>query len=122
MSARRILSASRPAILPFTPGPNRTRPDWSKRNFSRKPSLLRGEGVTEQELKRAKAKVMGQKKIARQDLGSFAMTTALDELYGLGYAYTDAEDAKIEAVTPDQVKVAAQKYLKPDALVISVEP
>ncbi len=82
--------------------------------------LLRAEGVTEQELSRSKAKVIGQKKIARQDLGSFAMTTALDELYGLGYAYTDAEDAKIQAVTLAQVKTAAQKYLKPDALVIAV--
>ena len=32
----------------------------------------------------------------------------------------DAEDAKIEAVTQEQVKAAAQKYLKPNALVIAV--
>ena len=48
------------------------------------------------------------------------MTTALDELYGLGYAHTDQEDARYEAVTLDQVKAVAQKYLKPDALVIAV--
>ena len=82
--------------------------------------LLRGEGLTPEELKRAKAKVIGQRKIARQDLGSFAMTTALDELYGLGYAYTDTEDARYEAVTLEQVKAVARKYLKPDALVIAV--
>ena len=82
--------------------------------------LLRAEGLTAEELSRAKAKVIGQKKIARQDLGSFAMTTALDELYGLGYANTDAEDAKFQAVTLEQVKAVANKYLKPDACVISV--
>src|SRR5207253_7109193 len=82
--------------------------------------LLRAEGLTPEELKRAKAKVIGQKKIARQDLGSFAMATALDELYGLGYAHVDAEDALFEAVTLDQVKTAARKYLKPNALVIAV--
>jgi zinc protease len=82
--------------------------------------LLRGEGLTAEELKRAKAKVIGQRKIARQDLGSFAMTTALDELYGLGYAHTDTEDALYEAVTLEQVKAIARKYLKPDALVIAV--
>ncbi len=82
--------------------------------------LLRAEGLTAEELKRAKAKIIGQKKIARQDLGSFAMATALDELYGLGYAYSDAEDAKYEAVTLDQVKAVAQKYFKPDAYVVSV--
>ncbi|MGD0261681.1 MAG: pitrilysin family protein [Verrucomicrobiota bacterium] len=82
--------------------------------------LLRGEGLTAEELNRAQAKVIGQRKIARQDLGSFAMTTALDELYGLGYAHTDTEDALYEAVTLDQVKTVARKYLKPDALVIAV--
>ena len=81
---------------------------------------LRAEGLTPEELKRAKAKVIGQRKIARQDLGSFAMTTALDELYGLGYAHTDQEDALYAAVPLDQVKAAAQKYLQPDALVIAV--
>jgi zinc protease len=82
--------------------------------------LLRAEGLTAEELKRAKAKIIGQRKIARQDLGSFAMTTALDELYGLGYAHTDTEDSLYEDVTLEQVKAVARKYLKPDALVISV--
>ena len=48
------------------------------------------------------------------------MTTSLDELYGLGYANIDAEDAQYEAVTLDDIKSAAAKYLRPDALVISV--
>jgi predicted Zn-dependent peptidase len=47
------------------------------------------------------------------------MSTALDELYGLGYNHTDSEDALFEAVTLEQVKAAAQKYLRPDALVIA---
>jgi zinc protease len=82
--------------------------------------LLRHEGLTVEELKRAKAKIVGQRKIARQDLGSFAMTTALDELYGLGYAYTDTEDVRYEAVTLEDVKAVARKYLTPNALVIAV--
>lgn len=80
---------------------------------------LRREGLTDEELKRAKAKVIGQKKIARQDLGSFAMTTALDELFGLGYQNIDLEDAKYEAVTSDQVQAVARRYLRPDALVVA---
>ena len=82
--------------------------------------LLRNEGLTAEELKRATAKVIGQRKIARQDLGSFAMTTALNELYGLGYAYTDKEDALYEAVTLEQVKAVAQKYLRPEGAVVAV--
>ncbi len=82
--------------------------------------LLRNEGLTAEELKRAKAKIIGQKKIARQELGHLASTTALDELYGLGYQRTELDDGKYEAVTLDQIKAVAQKYLKPDALVVAV--
>ena len=82
--------------------------------------LLRLEGLTAEELKRAKAKVIGQKKISRQDLGTLAMSTALDELYGLGFAHSETEDALYDAVTLDQVKAVAEKYLKPNALVIAV--
>src|SRR5205085_11847952 len=46
---------------------------------------LRQDGLTAEELERAKAKLIGQNKIARQDLGHLAMTAALDELYGLGF-------------------------------------
>lgn len=81
---------------------------------------LRVEGLTAVELKRAKAKLIGQKKIARQDLGSYAITTALDELYGLGYTNCDSEDTHYEAVTSEQTKVAAQKHLNPHACVVAV--
>ncbi|MEK7707272.1 MAG: pitrilysin family protein [Verrucomicrobiota bacterium] len=108
-----------PGYFAFYVGTEPEKADLVEQELLKEAGLLRAEGVTAEELKRAKAKVIGQKKIARQDLGSFAMTTALDELYGLGYANTDAEDAKFEAVTLAQVKAAAQKYLKPDALVIA---
>jgi zinc protease len=82
--------------------------------------LLRAEGLTAEELHRAKAKIIGQRKIARQDLGGLAMTTALDELYGLGFTHSDAEDRLYEAVTLEQVKAVAHTYLKAHAGVISV--
>ncbi len=84
---------------------------------------LRANGLTAEELKRAKAKVIGQKKIARQDLGGYAMSSALDEIYGLGYRHTDSEDAKYEAVTLAQVQAVARKYLRPESFVVaSVQP
>lgn len=82
--------------------------------------LLCAEGLSAEELKRAKAKIIGSKKIARQELGGLAMATALDELYGLGYASSDTEDAKYEAVTAEQIKTVAQKYLQPESAVIAV--
>ena len=82
--------------------------------------LLPTEGLPAEELKRAKAKIIGQKKIARADLGNLASTTALDELYGLGWQRTELDDVKYEAVTLAQVKAAAQKYLQPGAFVVSI--
>ena len=82
--------------------------------------LLRTEGLTAEELKRAKAKIIGGKKIARADLGNLASVSALDELYGLGYQRSELDDAKYEAVTLEQIKIAANRYLKPDAFVVSI--
>jgi zinc protease len=85
--------------------------------------LLRTSGLTAEELARAKAKVIGQKKISRQDLGHLAMTTALDELYGVGYEHIDREDALYEAVTLDQTRAVAQRCLDPKSVVVaSIRP
>jgi zinc protease len=83
-------------------------------------ALLRTEGLTAEELKRAKAKIIGQKKIARADLGNLATTAALDELYGLGWQRADLDDIKYAAVTLEQVQAAARKYLREDAYVVSI--
>ena len=48
------------------------------------------------------------------------MTAALDELYGLGFAYSDVEDARYEAVTMDQIKAVARKYLRPELAAVSI--
>jgi len=82
--------------------------------------LLRTAGLTAEELNRAKAKIIGQKKIARQELGNLASTSALDELYGLGWQRAELDDAKYETVTLEQLKQIAIKYLNPKAVVISL--
>jgi zinc protease len=109
-----------PGYFAFYVGTTPEKADQVESEILREAEILRAEGLTEEELKRAKAKVIGQKKIARQDLGTFAMTTALDELYGLGYGYADCEDALYQGVTPEQVKAAAEKHLRADAVVVAV--
>jgi zinc protease len=109
-----------PGYFAFYVGTMPEKTDLVEKELLAEAELLRNEGLTAEELKRAKAKIIGQKKIARQDLGTLAMSTALDELYGLGYSHIDAEDALFEAVTLDQVKAVAQKYLKADAYVVSL--
>jgi len=109
-----------PGYFAFYVGTAPEKVELVERELLREAELLRNEGLTEAELKRAKAKIIGQKKIGRQDLGGLALTTALDELYGLGYAHSDTDDAHFEAVTLAEVKAAAGKFLKADAMVISV--
>ena len=81
--------------------------------------LLGAQGLSAEELSRAKAKIIGSKKIARQELGGLAMASALDELYGLGFQHGETDDAKYEAVTLAQVQAAAQKYLRPETAVVA---
>lgn len=81
---------------------------------------LRRDGLTDEELARAKAKVIGQRKIARQDLGGFALTCALDELYGLGFARHEMEDAAYERVTLAEVRAVAERYLRAEAAVVAI--
>jgi len=109
-----------PGYFAFYVGTMPEKVDLVEKEILSEAALLRSEGLTEEELKRAKAKVIGQRKISRQDLGTFATTTALDELYGLGYAHIETEDALYEAVTLADTKAAAEKYLKQDALVIAI--
>jgi zinc protease len=104
----------------FYVGTDPSKVDLVETELLREAEELRNHGLTDEELKRAKAKLVGQKKIARQDLGGYAMTAALDELYGLGYQFIDAEDAFYEAVTLSQTKEVANKYLKANALVVAI--
>jgi zinc protease len=109
-----------PGYLAFYAGTEPSKAALVEKELLAEVRLLAAEGLTGEELKRSKAKIIGQKKIGRQDLGTLAMTTALDELYGLGYANIDTEDAAYEAVTLEDVRQVAARYLSRGAPVIAV--
>jgi zinc protease len=109
-----------PGYFAFYTGTEPAKAELVESELLKEAELLRTEGLTDAELKRARAKIIGQKKIHRQDLGNLASITALDELYGLGFQHSALDDAKFEAVTLEQIKTVAQKYLRPDAFVVSV--
>jgi zinc protease len=108
-----------PGYFSFYAGTEPTKTDQVVTEFLAEIGKLRESGLTAEELRRSKAKIVGQKKIARQDLGGYALACALDELYGLGYAHSDAEDARFEAVTHEDVIRVAQRYLDPSAYVLA---
>ena len=50
---------------------------------------------------------------------SFGYMAALDELYGLGFAYYKALEREVEEVTLEDVKRAAAKYLQKQPYVLA---
>jgi zinc protease len=109
-----------PGYFAFYVGTAPEKLDEVERELMQEAELLRTEGLTAEELARCKAKVIGQRKIARQDLGGLALAMALDELYGLGYGHIDTEDAHYEAVTLEHIRAVAGKYLKASSAVIAI--
>ncbi|HTB83574.1 MAG TPA: insulinase family protein, partial [Candidatus Sulfotelmatobacter sp.] len=113
------LNGIAPGYFAFYTGTEPAKVELVEKELLKEAELLRTEGLTAEELNRAKAKIVGQKKISRADLGHLATTSALDELYGLGWQRSEMDDTKYEAVTLEQIKAAADKYLKPESAVIA---
>ena len=63
-----------PGYFAFYTGTEPAKVALVEKELLKEAELLRTEGLTAEELKRAKAKIIGQKKIARQDLGHLAST------------------------------------------------
>ncbi len=78
------------------------------------------DGLTQEELSRAKAKLSGQKKIARQELGSVAFNSCMDELLGLGFNHSIDEEERIENITLEQVKDVSSRYFNNNNYAIAI--
>ena len=81
---------------------------------------LASEGLTAQELARAKKKMIGQQQIANQSNDSFGYMAALDELYGLGFAHYKTLERDVGAVTLEEVKRVAEKYFQNQPYVLAI--
>lgn len=86
-------------------------------------SKLATDGLTEDELVRAKKKLLGAEAIRNQSNGTFAASTAINELVGLGYDNYLKRKQQIEAVTLDDIKKVAGKYFNtPNRVEVIVQP
>ena len=83
---------------------------------------LAKDGLTPEELARAKEKSIGQQEIRNQSNGAFAFQAALNELYGLGHNYHLEQRRQIEALTVEQVRAVARKYFTQPAITAIVRP
>ncbi len=77
-------------------------------------------GLSAQELARAKEKMIGAQDIRNQSNDAFAFAAALDELYGLGFDHYRALRSEVEAVTLDDVKRVANRYFREQPAVMAV--
>jgi zinc protease len=80
---------------------------------------LAADGLTKDELTRAKKKLLGQQQIANQSNDSFGYMAALDELYGLGFAHYKTVEREVEVVTLEDVKRVAMKYFQKQPYVLA---
>jgi zinc protease len=80
---------------------------------------LASDGLTNEELARAKKKLIGQQEIANQSNDAFGYRTALDELYGLGFDYYKRLEHDVDAVTLDDIKRVAAKYFHDQPYVLA---
>ncbi|MEI8233089.1 MAG: pitrilysin family protein [Verrucomicrobiota bacterium] len=69
---------------------------------------LAADGLTAEELARAKAKLLGQEALHKQSNDALAHSCALDELYGLGFDESTHLRERVEAVTLEDVRAVAR--------------
>ena len=80
---------------------------------------LANEGLTPQELERAKKKLIGQQEIANQSNDAFGYHCALDELYGLGFDYYKQLEQDVNTITIEDIKRVAAKYFRDQPYVLA---
>ncbi|MGH8099848.1 MAG: insulinase family protein, partial [Chthoniobacterales bacterium] len=80
---------------------------------------LASDGLTDEELARAKKKLIGQQEIANQSNDSLAQQSALDELYGLGFDHYKSLERDVNAVTLEDIKRVAAKYFRDQPYVLA---
>ncbi len=80
---------------------------------------LKRDGISEEELNRVKAQVIASQVYQRDSVFYQAMQIGEMETAGLGYSAIDKRIEKLKAVTVDQVRDAAKKYLIDDTLTVA---
>jgi zinc protease len=79
---------------------------------------LTDQGVTDQELKRAKESWLDQRRVARSQDPALAGLLAEHLYAGRSIRYEAELEEKVGALTPQQVIAAARKYLDPASRVV----
>lgn len=105
--------------LDGTPSEGRTVADLEAALRGEVEKLVR-DGVTEEELARVKAQVVAGHVFQLDSMAYQAMQIGQLESIGLSYRDVDTMLKKLQAVTAEQVRDVAKKYLKDDSLTVAI--
>lgn len=81
---------------------------------------IKDEGLSSDEVERAKRYLVGNFEIGLQTNGAHASQMSFDELVGLGYDHLQRYPEEIQKVTREEVHRVAQKYLNPDVYALAI--
>jgi len=101
-----------PGAFVFYLGTDPKKVDLAKHEFNDEIDKLANEGLTQEELDRAKAKLLGAEAIRNQSSAALGGMCATNELLGLGFDHDKIRQAEIEKVTLEDTKRVANKYLR----------
>lgn len=83
-------------------------------------SLLARDGLTQEELDRAKSKLLGSEAIRNQSSAGLAAVVGMDELLGSGYDSYTRRKAQIEKISLDDIRRVASKFLQSSSAVETI--
>ena len=83
---------------------------------------LASEGLTPEEVARAKEKNIGQQDIRNQSNPALAYQSALNELYGLGHSYHLVQRKEIEAMTVEKLLQVSGEHFRKHSVTVVVRP
>ncbi|MDI6781528.1 MAG: pitrilysin family protein [bacterium] len=109
-----------PGAYVFYIGTGKDRIDAALEGIKKEVTILKGEDVTDEELSRAKASLIGEHWQSMQTNSAHSFNCALNELYGLGYEEVGMFLTRINGVTKDDIKRVANKYLQDDKCTVVI--
>jgi zinc protease len=101
-----------PGAFVFYLGTKPDKVDLARHEFDDEISKLATDGLTQVELDRAKAKLLGTEAIRNQSSAALGGLSATNELMGLGYDHDTVRTQEVEKVTLDDIRRVAQKYFR----------
>jgi zinc protease len=109
-----------PGLFAFYLGTDPKKVDRVKAELLDEIAKLAAEGLTNEELARAKKKFIGQQQIANQSNDTFGYMAGLDELYGLGFNHYKELEREVDRITAEDVKRVAAKYFRDQPHVLAI--